>query len=82
MLLEILGFKHEADLGGCFGYIQTYAQKEEIGVTEACMRVLDRTCAAVGLILDTAEQMNLDTAEAIHPENENTPTTPESAVPS
>ena len=46
-----------ADLGGCFGYIQTYAQEEKIGVTEACMRVLDRTCKAVALILDCAEQV-------------------------
>src|SRR5262249_34425951 len=61
VLLEILGFKREADLGGCFEYIQSYAQKEHIGVAEACMKVLDRTCAAVGLILDTAERMTLDT---------------------
>jgi hypothetical protein len=57
VLLEILGFNHDADLGGCFGYIRHYAQKEKIGVTEACIRVLDRTCAAVALILDTAEQL-------------------------
>ena len=55
-LLEILGFNHEADLGGCFEYIKSYAEREKIGVTEACMRVLDRTCAAVALILDTAER--------------------------
>ena len=67
VLLEILGFKREADLGGCFGYIQTYAQKEKIGVAEACMKVLDRTCAAVGLILDTAEQMKLDILNAPFP---------------
>jgi hypothetical protein len=59
-LLEILGFKREADLGGCWEYVQSYAQKEQIGVVEACMTVLDRTCAAVGLILDTAEQMKLE----------------------
>ncbi len=57
VLLEILGFNHDADLGGCFGYIQHYAQQERIAVTEACIRVLDRTCAAVALILDTAEQL-------------------------
>lgn len=56
-LLEILGFNHDADLGGCFGYIQHYAQQERIAVTEACIRVLDRTCQAVALILDTAEQL-------------------------
>jgi hypothetical protein len=64
VLLEILGMEREADLGGCFEYIQTYAQKEKIGVTEACMKVLDRTCAAVGLILDTAEQMKQEISPA------------------
>ena len=60
VLLEILGFSHEADLGGCFGYIQSYATKEKIGAAEACLRVLERTCQAVTLILDTAEQIKLD----------------------
>jgi hypothetical protein len=64
VLLEILCFSRDADLGGCFRYIQTYAQKEKISVTEACMKVLDRTCAAVGLILDTAEQMRMENATA------------------
>jgi hypothetical protein len=64
VMLELLGLSHEADLGGCFGYIQTYAQKEKIGVTEACMNVLHRTCAAVGLILDAAEQIRLHTGSA------------------
>ncbi len=56
VLLEILGFSHDADLGGCWQYIQTYAANEKISATEACMRVLDRTCKAVALILDTAEK--------------------------
>jgi hypothetical protein len=55
VLLEVLGFRHDADLGGCFGYIRAYAEKAKVGVTEACMKVLDRTCQAVALILDTAE---------------------------
>jgi N-terminal domain of anti-restriction factor ArdC len=60
VLLEILGFKREADLGGCWSYIQSYAQQEKIGVAEACIAVLQRVCGAVGLILDTAEQVKLD----------------------
>ncbi len=64
VLLEVLGLGHDADLGGCFGYVQTYAQKEEIGVTEACMQVLERTCAAVGLILDAAEEMKQEISTA------------------
>ena len=71
VLLELLGFNQEADLGGCFGYIQTYAQKEKIGVTEACMKTLERTCKAVALILDTAN--------AICRENEKTAVIPEGA---
>jgi hypothetical protein len=55
VLLEILGLEREADLGGCWEYIQSYAEKEKVGVTETCVRVLDRTCRAVALILDTAE---------------------------
>ena len=61
VLLEILGFHHDADLGGCWQYVQSYAENEKIGVVEACMNVLNRTCAAVVLILDTAEEMKLAT---------------------
>ena len=55
VILELLGFSHEADLGGCWAYITGYAEKKEITAVDACMRVLDRTCKAVALILDTAE---------------------------
>jgi antirestriction protein ArdC len=74
VVLELLGCKHEADLGGCFGYIETYAEKEKITVVDACMKTLERTCKAVALILDTAQ--------AIRPENEKTAATPEPAAPS
>jgi hypothetical protein len=74
VVLELLGFSHEADLGGCFGYIETYAEKEKITVVDACMKTLERTCKAVALILDAAE--------AIRQECENTATTPEVAIPS
>jgi hypothetical protein len=57
VLLEILGFGQEADLGGAWSYIQGYASATKITATEACMKVLDRTCKAVALILDTAEGM-------------------------
>ena len=57
VLLRILGYENEADLGGCWEYIQGYAKKEGIEVLAACGAVLDRTCEAVALILDTAEQV-------------------------
>ena len=57
VLLSILGYEHEADLGGCWVYIQGYAKREGIDVLAACGAVLDRTCEAVALILDTAEEL-------------------------
>jgi hypothetical protein len=56
VLLRLLGHEQEADLGGCWKYIQAYAAKTGIDVVDACGRVLDRTCEAVALILDEAEQ--------------------------
>jgi len=63
VLLQMLGYEHEADLGGCWEYIKSYAGEEKIDVLAACGRVLDRTCEAVALILDTAEQLGTCSAE-------------------
>lgn len=61
VLLRILGYDHESDLGGCWEYIQRYAGDEKVNVLAACGRVLDRTCEAVALILDTAEELKSPT---------------------
>jgi len=58
VLLNILGYRHETDLGGCWEYIQHYAEAEEIDVLKACNLVLDRTCRAVALIPETAEAVD------------------------
>lgn len=57
VLLKLLGHDHEADLGGCWEYVRRYAGHEKIEVLSACGKVLDRTCGAVALILDTAEAL-------------------------
>lgn len=57
VLLTLLGYDHEADLGGCWEYVRCYAGDEKIEVLSACGKVLDRTCGAVALILDTAEAL-------------------------
>ena len=51
VLLRILGFEQDADLGGCWEYIQHYAAQTGIEVVDACGWVLDRTCEAVVLHL-------------------------------
>jgi len=55
VLLKILGHYYDADLGGCWDYVQRYARTEGIEVLDACGKVLERTCEGVALILDTAE---------------------------
>ena len=53
VLLQILGYPNDADLDGCWKYIQDYAEKAGLEVIDACGKVLQRTCEAVALILDT-----------------------------
>jgi hypothetical protein len=57
VLLQILGYPHDADLGGCWEYIERYAEKSGLEVIDACDKVLQRICEAVALILDTAEAL-------------------------
>lgn len=56
VLLMLLRHEYEADLGGCWKYINRYAKKERKEVLSVCSWLLDRTCEAVSLILDTAEE--------------------------
>ncbi len=62
-LLTVLGLDADADLGGCWEYVERYAADAGIEPVSACQRVLKRTCDAVALILDTAE--TLQPAEAV-----------------
>ncbi len=63
VLQTVLGFDQEADVGGCWEYVSAYAKDASIEPLVACQRVLKRTCDAVALVLDTAEQ--LQTAEPV-----------------
>jgi hypothetical protein len=60
VLLCALGFEHAADLGGCWEYIQNYANERQVEVIDICSEVLERTCEAVSQILDTAEQIQAE----------------------
>jgi hypothetical protein len=57
VLLECLGYSEESDRGGCFQYVKGYAERNEIDVKAACVRVLKRTCQAVSLVLDSAQEL-------------------------
>lgn len=60
VLLQILGYENESDLGGCWEYLNSYATKAHVEVVEACNLMLERTCEALALILDTAERLKHD----------------------
>ena len=57
ILLEILGHETESDRGGCWSYIASYATKHKREPVSVCQELLNRTCNAVALILDTAETL-------------------------
>ncbi len=54
ILLETLGHDTDSDRGGCWEYVSAYAKDAKITPITACQCVLNRTCDAVALILDTA----------------------------
>lgn len=53
ILAELLGFPQDADLGGCYSYLTSYAKAEGKDTVNVCCEFLDRTCKAVSLILET-----------------------------
>lgn len=55
VLLECLGQRQDADLGGAYAYIEAYAKEAKKPAVKACIEVLDRVCSCVTTILDTAE---------------------------
>ena len=57
VLLESIGYTHDADLGGAYSYIERYAERMNKPPVRACIDVLDRVCNVVSLILDEAERL-------------------------
>ena len=62
ILLEILGYQTESDRGGCWQYIKRYSDSAKIKPLTAITKVLNRTCQAVALILETAENIQTELA--------------------
>lgn len=57
VLLECLGHEVEADRGGAWRYIEGYCRTEGKEPVAVCMSLLKRTCEALDLIFNTAEQV-------------------------
>lgn len=54
VLLQIIGEPVEADLGGAWDYIKSYAGTDAGKAVGLCFKFINRICGAVNLILETA----------------------------
>lgn len=56
VLLCMIGRDKEADLGGAWHYIDSYAAKIKKSPIQACERLVNRVCKAIHLVVETASQ--------------------------
>lgn len=60
VLLSMIGQEQEADIGGCWQYVEAWTGgKDTIG---ACMALINRVCAAVNLIMEESDKLATATA--------------------
>ncbi len=65
VLLECLGYDAESDRGGAYAYIRSLCEEEKKNPVSVCTALLDRVCACVALILETAEALSEEEEEAL-----------------
>jgi hypothetical protein len=58
VLLELMGNHVDADLGGAWDYIKRYSGNDSGKAIRECMRLINRICACVNLIIETQSQMD------------------------
>jgi len=63
-LLRCLGHERESDVGGCWRYVERYAKANKRNTLSVCEALLQRTCEAVALILNTADKLSAAESEA------------------
>jgi len=57
VLLTMIGKEVEADLGGAFEYIKSWAGSKDMKVADACRKVLSRVCNVIDKIMTTSEEL-------------------------
>jgi hypothetical protein len=57
VLLECIGERFASDRGGAYEYLARHCEATGADLLATCTALIDRTCACVALILDTAEQL-------------------------
>lgn len=61
-LLTMMGCEIEADWGGCWDYLVAYADGDKDKAISRVMKVMDRMCKAVELILETSDEFSEEQA--------------------
>ena len=64
VLLHIMGLEVEADQGGAWDYVKAYSKNDKAKALTLCGQLLDRTCKAVDLIIETAMSNGFEAKKA------------------
>jgi hypothetical protein len=57
VLLKILGFDYDADLSGCWDYVNHYAGNDKDKTIKKITELINRICSSVSLILETSDNI-------------------------
>jgi len=59
VLLHAMGYEVEADTGGAWDYIKSYSKNDKAKALTLCGKLIDRVCACVDLIIETATNVEV-----------------------
>lgn len=60
VVLKLLGYETDADVGGCYEYLNHYAKQNGVSLIDTAIKYLNRTCRAVAYILNELENITAD----------------------
>lgn len=57
VLLRVMGYNREADIGGAWDYIKAYSKGDKSKAIQLCNKFINRVCNCVDLIIETALEL-------------------------
>ncbi len=60
VLLQLLGFEIDADVGGAWNYIKSYSKNDKSKAISICCKLIDRICNCVAMILNAHDNVNTE----------------------
>ena len=62
VILQLLGYEAESDIGGAWDYIKTYSKNDKNKAISLCCKFIDRICNCVQAILNAHDQTEIQKA--------------------